>query len=126
MGRILVIDDDEQVRGALKQMLEREGHEVIEAEDGKVGIRLYLQQPTDLIITDILMPEIGGIDTISSIKGQIPEAKIVAISGGGTAMPAEDCLDYAERLGADRVFSKPVSKDDLISAVRELTAGATG
>ncbi|MFC1835114.1 response regulator [Thermodesulfobacteriota bacterium] len=120
MGRILVVDDDNQVREMLKQMLERDGHEVVEASDGNAAIKLYTQNPTDIIVTDIFMPDIGGIDTIAGLKGQFPDAKIIAISGGGGDVAAQDCLEFAERMGVDRTFSKPLSNEEFTAAVSEL------
>ena len=83
MARILIIDDEEKFRKMLRQMLERAGHEVVEAPDGKEGVKLYREKLTDLIITDIFMPEKEGIQTIKELKRDFPEAKIIAISGGG-------------------------------------------
>ena len=86
MKRLLVIDDDDQMRQMLKQMLERAGYEIIDAPDGQTGIELYRQNPTDLIITDLIMPQKDGMETIIELKRDFPNVKIIAISGGSRAM----------------------------------------
>jgi len=83
MARILVIDDDIQILEMLGQTLEREGYEVVDALDGKEGMRLYREAPTDLVITDIVMPEKEGVETIMELKRDFPDVKIIAMSGGG-------------------------------------------
>ena len=83
MNRILVIDDDAPFRGMLRQVLGREGYEVMEASNGKEGMALFRAEPTDLVISDILMPEQEGLQTIKELRRDFPEVKIIAISGGG-------------------------------------------
>jgi DNA-binding NtrC family response regulator len=119
MARILVIDDDVQILEMLRQTLEREGYEVIGSLDGKEGIRLYREAPTDLIITDIVMPEKEGIETIMELKRDFPDVKIIAISGGGRIGP-EDYLRIAKKLGAMHTFTKPIGREELLGVVREL------
>lgn len=119
MARILVIDDEVQVRTMLRQMLERSGYEVMDAEDGEGAIQLHREQPADLIITDIIMPGKEGIATISELLRNFPELKIIAISGGGRIGP-EEYLDIARRLGAMRTLTKPIERKELLEAVQEL------
>ena len=119
MARILVLDDDVQILEMLRQTLEREGYEVVDALNGKEGTRLYRETPTDLIITDVIMPEKEGIETIIELKRDFPDIKIIAISGGGQIAP-ETCLHLAKKLGAQRTFTKPVPRQDMIKAVKEL------
>jgi len=119
MARILIIDDDVQILDMLRQILKSEGYEVVEAADGREGIRLYREDPADLIITDIIMPEKEGIETIMELKRDFPDVKIIAISGGGRIGP-EEYLPMAEMLGAKRTFSKPVERKQLLNAVRKL------
>lgn len=121
MGRILVIDDDDQVRSMLCETLEHAGHSVMHAPDGKSALRQFVQNPAEVVITDILMPDIGGIDTIAGIRSNNPDVKIIAISGGGPTADAEMCLDMAKRIGADKTLPKPVRRDELLLAVSELT-----
>lgn len=83
----IIIDDDHQIRTTLHQVLELEGHEVVDASDGKEGIRLFKENVVDFIITDIVMPGKEGLETIMERRRDLPEGKIVAISGGGRVDP---------------------------------------
>jgi DNA-binding response OmpR family regulator len=121
--RILIIDDNEQVRRLLCQAMEREGFVVLTAEDGRQGQRLFEQDPTDLIITDLIMPEQEGMETITVLRQKYPQIKIIVISGGGRVGP-EAYLPAALELGADRAFSKPFVVKELVDAVKELLAVA--
>ena len=119
MAHILIIDDDPQILDMLGQTLKREGHEVVEALDGKEGLKLYRENPTDLIITDIIMPEKEGIETIMELQRDFPDVKIIAISGGGHNS-ADQYLSLARKFGVQRTFAKPISREELLKAVREL------
>ena len=119
--RILVIDDDDQMRVLLRQVMEWAGFEVAEAEDGREGMQLQRRQPADLVITDLIMPEQEGMETIRLLKKEFPQTRIIAISGGGRIGP-EAYLPAAQELGADRVFSKPFDVRELAGAVKELLA----
>ena len=124
MKRILVIDDDAQLRKMLRQMLERQGYGVIEAGDGKEGMALYRQAPTELIITDIIMPEKEGVETIIELRRDFPDVKIIAISGGSRSLNKEYYLELAKRLGAAYTFTKPFARKELLEAIEDLlTAG---
>lgn len=120
IDRILVIDDDLAVRSMLKQTLEKAGYDVMVAADGAVGLRFFQLQQVDLIITDILMPEKDGWETIRDIRTHFPDAKIIAISGG-RASGAYRYLTIARRLGADRIFTKPIEREKLLAAISELS-----
>ncbi len=117
--RILVIDDDDQMRTLLRQVMEWAGYEVIEAGDGREGMQMQRKQPADLVITDLIMPEQEGLETITSLKKEYPGIKIIAISGGGRIGP-EAYLPAAQELGADKVFSKPFDVRELAETVKEL------
>jgi len=119
MSRVLVIDDDDQFRSMLRQVLGREGYEVSEARNGKEGIAFYRATPTDLVISDILMPEQEGLQTIRELRREFPEVKIIAVSGGG-AGGAMNFLKAAKMLGAQRTLWKPFDLEDLRQAVREV------
>lgn len=121
MPRILVIDDDDLIRVMLSQMLEDAGHQVAVAANGDEGIKLFRANPADLIITDIIMPEKEGWETIVEIRRDFPRVKIIAISGGGRIGPYS-YLMVAKRFGAERVFTKPLKKEELLKAVGELLA----
>ena len=117
--RILVIDDDDQMRILLRKVMAWAGYEVVEAEDGREGMQKQRHQPADLVITDLIMPEQEGLETIGLLRKEYPQTRIIAISGGGRIGP-EAYLPAAQELGADRVFSKPFDVRELAGAVREL------
>jgi len=118
-ARILIMDDDAQIREMLRQLLERAGYEVAEAPDGRQGIRLYRQAPADLVITDIIMPEKEGLETIRELLRDFPDVKILAISGGGRVL-ADEYLRLAKQFGAERTLAKPFDQKELLEAVHEL------
>jgi len=118
MARILIIDDEPQIRSMLRLMLERVGYEVAEAPDGIEGIRRYRENPADLIITDLIMPNKDGIGMIIDLKKEFPKVKIIAMSGGGVNRP-EGYLDGAKKLGATRTLTKPIDRDEMLKAVKE-------
>ncbi len=119
MARILVIDDDDDVRKMIRVILERDGHEVIEAPDGTMGMKLYREDPSDLVVTDIVMPGADGWETIALLKRQYSGVKILAVSGGDKIGPYS-YLMMGKRLGADGVLPKPIKKETLLKTVREL------
>ena len=119
MAQILIIDDDAQLLAMLRQTLEREGYEVMEASNGKEGLRQYRENPTDLIITDLIMPEKEGIEIIVELRRDFPDVKIIAISGGGRVDPGQ-YLSIAKSFGVQYTFAKPVERKKLLNAVREL------
>jgi len=119
MIRILVIDDDIKIREMLKQYLERAEYEVLVAPDGKAALKLHSANPVDLIITDIVMPEKDGLETIMELRRRFPAVKVIAISGGGK-IEANEYLDIAKAMGVTRTFSKPFELRELLAAVREL------
>jgi DNA-binding response OmpR family regulator len=119
MTSILIIEDDDQVRSMLRGALEREGYLVEEAGDGRQGLIRYRAVPTDLVITNILMPEQEGLETIRALRQEFPAVKIIAISGGGQRGTL-DFLVIAQRLGAQRTLRKPFDLHELRHTVREL------
>jgi CheY-like chemotaxis protein len=119
--RILVIDDEEPVRLIVREMLILEGYEVVVAANGKVGLQLFRNDPTDLIITDIFMPEMEGLETIRELHREYPGVKIIAMSGGGESGMLS-FLAYAKRFGALRTLRKPFSREELLTNVEELLA----
>ena len=123
MPRVLVVDDDEDVREMLRQMLERQGYEVTTAADGKEGIARYREALVDLIVLDIVMPEKEGLETIMELRRDSPEVKIIAISGGGRIGP-QSYVEVARALGAQRAFTKPLDRKEFLAAVGELAGPA--
>ncbi|MBF0424168.1 MAG: response regulator [Magnetococcales bacterium] len=118
--RILVIEDERQIREVLRQILERAGYEVDLAEDGHRGIELFRQHPADLVITDILMPNKDGLETIEELVGQHPTLPVIAISGGGPGQKAQFALDVAKMCGAVRILAKPFSRKEILEMVTDL------
>ncbi len=120
MARILVIDDDAQVRTVLLKSLERDGYQVMDAPNGKVGMKLFQEEPFDLVITDIVMPEKEGIETIGELRHYFPETKIIAISGGGRNLKANVVLHTAKILGAHCTLFKPFEIEKFLNTVKHV------
>lgn len=120
MTHILIIDDDEQILKMLKQAIERKGYQVTTAINGKQGIRLYKEIHADVVITDIVMPEMEGLEAIRKLRKEHEDVKIIALSGGGFVSP-DEYLKLAEQFGAKYAFAKPVDLNELIAAIKELT-----
>ena len=123
MKKILVIDDNMVVRNTIVQILESEGYEVISAEDGRRGLFVFRAEKPDLVVTDIIMPEKEGIETIRDIRGEVPDAKIIAISGGGR-IGNTDFLKIARQLGASDIVAKPLDPDHFLDVVKNCLAAA--
>ena len=115
MACILVIDDEYETRLALRQMLERAGHEVVEASNGEEGMQFYRQCPTELVITDLFMPEKDGYEIIQEIRSSDPKVKIISMTSG----EGDDCA-RARELGASRTFVKPFRQEELLDAIDEV------
>jgi DNA-binding response OmpR family regulator len=118
---ILIIDDDAVMRKMLRLSLEAEKFNVITAANGREGIALFRDREPALVITDILMPEQDGIETIRQIRHERFDAKIIAISGGGR-IGRSDLLSIAKKLGADETLAKPFERKDLLALIRPLLA----
>src|SRR5437879_10660774 len=118
MARILVIDDDALLRGAIRVALESAGYEVIEAADGDAGLRLHREQGADLVVVDLFMSERDGLEVIRAMRAEAPQSKIIAMSGGGGLK--FDLLDAATAFGASRTLRKPFAPSVLLTTVRDL------
>lgn len=119
MATILVIEDDAAMRRVVTRILDGTKHQVLEAKDGQQGLALLAQHGADLVITDILMPEKEGIQTIREIQERSPDTKIIAMSGGGVSRNLM-FLDVARAFGADAALAKPFKPRELIEAVERL------
>jgi CheY-like chemotaxis protein len=119
MARILVIDDDERVLRVLREALRDAGHDVVTACNGSIGVARFREHPADLVITDIIMPEKEGIETIVDLRHDDPDVPIIAISGGSLQAQGS-YLPTAEALGATRTLEKPFRLHELIEVVRSL------
>ncbi len=118
MARILLIDDDQAVRTGMRLTLAHYGHTVTEARDGREGLKLLDQINVDLLITDIVMPEVDGLEVVIEVAKRRPAMRIIAISGGGR-LNASDHLQVAKLLGATKVLAKPFTTEALLAAVNE-------
>ena len=119
MPGILIVEDENDLREMLKVSLIRKKFTVLEAENGKDAIIHFKPAVTDLVITDLIMPEEDGLKVIMKLRELKPALKIIAISGGGKAGPAS-YLNLAKALGADAVYSKPFSVNEMINKIEEL------
>ena len=123
MPRILIADDQPDVRAVLARHLASAGYEVLEVADGRACLEVLRTTPVDLVILDIYMPDVDGIAVIAQAHREFPHVRILAISGGGT-VPRDRTLEIAQRLGAARTLSKPFDRGDLLALVRELLGEA--
>jgi len=119
MPQILVIDDEPEVREFLVTALERSGFSVSSAANGREGVHHCRRNQIDLVITDLVMPEKEGLETIIELKREHPDLPVIAISGGARG-DSQHYLSAAELCGAERVFDKPIAPDVLVAAVREI------
>jgi DNA-binding response OmpR family regulator len=125
MSKILVLEDEPSILLMIKKMLEKAGYEVIVASNGKEGMRLFERDKPDLVITDIIMPEKEGLETIFELRRMHPDLKIIAISGGGRISP-DGYLPGAKLLGANMVFQKPLVQKEFLEAVASLLEDPKG
>lgn len=120
MARILLIDDNDSVREATRIMLEQSKHEVEELPDGRRAEVVAAERAVDLVITDLVMPEREGIETIRALRNAMPETPVIAISGGGRFASGADYLKSAAKLGAVRTLTKPIDVRQLLDAVEDV------
>jgi DNA-binding NtrC family response regulator len=122
MAKILIIDDDDSMRSVLRMGLETAGHLVFEAANGTEGLRQIEAGGVEVVVTDLLMPEMDGIEVIFNVRKKYPSLKVIAISGGGQ-LPPEGYLKIAQRGGARRILMKPFKLEELLQAVRDEVNG---
>lgn len=121
---VLVTDDEQLIRSQIRGILEPDGFIVREARDGNEAMIQVAVTKPDLVITDIIMPDTEGIETIIQLRRQHPHMPIIAITGGGRT-GSKDLLKMAEQFGADRTFAKPFKPAELLKAVHEMIARGT-
>ena len=121
MAHVLVMDDEEPLRGVLVRALERAGHEAFEAENGADGLKQVKNRPVDLVVTDLVMPEMDGLEFIRELGRLRPGTRVIAISGGGI-WDKESLLTVAGMLGALKTLSKPFELSDFLKLVDEVLA----
>ncbi|HWC58897.1 MAG TPA: response regulator [Verrucomicrobiae bacterium] len=122
--RICLIEDDKPLRTVLARFLIRNGYDVIQAEHGRKALQEMADKPADLVITDMIMPEMDGVETIVALRRDYPKVKIIAISGGGIRT-ADQYLQLAQMLGAHKAFSKPIVPQELLNAISNLVGVET-
>ena len=117
LSKILIIDDDRALRTIIRLTLEEAGYDVVDAKDGREGEKMFGEAPADLVLTDIVMPEQEGVETIMALRRDHPGVKIIAMSG---ADKASHFLDYAVKLGAQAALTKPFHRETLLDSVQAL------
>src|SRR5437667_12853423 len=118
MARILVIDDQEPIRRVVRRALEQDGHEVLDASDGEIGMEILESQSFDIVITDIFMPGQDGIVTLRQIRKRFPAAKVIVISGGDSS-GLLDLRQHAELRRAIKSLQKPFKARELTAVIRD-------
>lgn len=121
MKTILLIDDEEDFRRLLAATLSSAGYQVLAAENGAIALKLFRAQPVDLVITDLVMPEKEGIETMLELHKLQPALKVIVMSGGGRVDPT-DYLPMARQLGASMTLAKPFKSQEMLDAVASLLA----
>jgi CheY-like chemotaxis protein len=117
--RILVVDDDAWMRDSTSRILESEGWEAVPANEGKEALAKLAEERFDLVVTDLVMPGMEGIETIARLRKLNPATPVIAVSGGGRTFPGE-YLTLATQLGASLALAKPFDRRELIEAVRSV------
>ena|SRR6185503_2157722 len=119
MARVIVIDDQEPIRRIVRTALERAGHEVLDAADGEVGLQLLERHATDVVLSDIFMPGMDGIQMLRQIRRQFPAVKVIVMSGGDSTGMLDLRRD-AELLGAVKSLSKPFTTHEIVEIVNSV------
>lgn len=122
MPSILIVDDDPMVRMIAAELLRREDYAVMEAADGDVAMKIIDAVPVDLVVLDILMPTMDGLEVIRAVKSAHPGIRILAISSGGRRAGAVSYLETARIFGADEVMVKPLRLGTFAATVERLLA----
>jgi YesN/AraC family two-component response regulator len=125
MQKILIIEDDHHILLMMKKMLDNKGFEITLASNGKEGLEIFNKNTFDLVITDIIMPEKEGLETIREMKRACSDLKIIAMSGGGK-ISADNYLETAKIFGASKLLEKPFTRQQLVTAVQEIMGESPG
>lgn len=119
MARILLVDDDEFVRRPVQLNLQRAGHSVDEVSNGRDAVTAYREKSYDVVVTDLIMPEQEGLETIMQLRRHDANVRVIAISGGGR-VNATNYLSLARSLGAQKTLSKPFTTEELLAAIEQV------
>lgn len=125
MKTVLVVDDDPSIRALIRLFLEGAGYAVVEAGDGRRGMRVLSDAPVDLVILDIFMPEMDGLEVLQELREHCQTCKVMAISGGSVKV-GMDLLGHATIFGADSILEKPFDESTLIAKVGDLIGPPRG
>lgn len=125
MARILVVDDDAAIRSVMRRCLALDGHDVEEAATGREALKLFRAEPMELVITDLYMPDMDGLEFTRRLIQEFVGTKVIAMSGGALQKPA-DALAVASQLGAMATLAKPFSVAELRSVVQQALQGSEG
>ncbi len=119
LAKILIVDDDPEIRSSLKRLIELSGHQVETAPDGMTALEMLSNQSFDVMVTDIVMPDGDGLETMKEVRDRAPNMPVIAMSGGGR-LRTDNYLTLAKALGARRAFQKPFDTGALVEAIEEL------
>lgn len=121
MNRILIIDDDEAIRSFCRMALQAEGFEALAVPSGSQALKFLRVHTVDLVLVDVVMPDMDGIELIRKVQERLPGMPIIAMSGGGV-FGAKECLKFAQEIGANLVLPKPFELAELIRGAQGLLA----
>jgi two-component system, chemotaxis family, chemotaxis protein CheY len=119
VSTVLVVDDRYEIRATIQELLERSGYDVLLARNGQEAIEQYRCNRPDVVLLDMFMPVMNGFDALFLLRQEFPDAKVIAVSGGGSNM-GSDALEEARNLGAQMTLLKPIVRDQLLAAISEL------
>ena len=119
MARILLVDDDPMIRATLPLALGVQGHEAVAAGDGGQALKALRLEAFDLVLTDVLMPDVDGLEVVRAVRQEFPRTPVVAMSGGSPRLPGADALELASHLGAHAVLAKPFTEQQLREAISQ-------
>ena len=123
MPVVLVVDDESQVRGMIREALEEAGYTVVEAPGGKEGLDRYRTRPADVVLMDILMPDQDGLESILAFRREFPNSRVIAMTGGSDMIGVLNFLEVAKMMGARMALQKPFDKQTLLKAVAAEVVG---
>lgn len=124
MSRVLIVEDHAPMRAVMAAVLESMGHEVFQAGDGVEALRVQKDAQAELMLTDLFMPEMEGLETIRRMRASYPAMRIMAVSGGSSRGDATDYLEMAQKFGASAALKKPFTIREMTDAVTAMGFGA--